>query len=352
MIVAPDTTMGLRRANTMLERALESLGISYVSVTPDFRLASRVLHRDMLLIDLMQALELRRATRRALRVYRPRAVIFSTTHAAMLQPDRVWTRSSAIRFDSPAAVSRIGRRFTVEHLLERISFRGATLLLPWGLHVSDAVRSHVENHPRVTAVPIPILDPNGAPPPPDEPRERIVVLYAGSPWKKGLDIAVTAWAMAPRAGWQLYVTGIEAKAGRDYLRARGVREPDGIVWRGPLEAADYRQLSRRAAIFVAASRYEDFGLAQLEALADGCLLVTVPSKGPYAAAAMARVLDSRLVAGAIDDRELGRSLGVALRYSHDAHRAYRERALKLVSEHGWQEMVDRLQRQVLPMLLS
>ncbi len=59
---------------------------------------------------------------------------------------------------------------------------------------------------------------------------------------------------------------------------------------------EYRALLRRARVFVCAPRREDYGLAQLEALADGCLLVTTPAPGPYAALPIARALDPRLVA--------------------------------------------------------
>jgi len=48
-------------------------------------------------------------------------------------------------------------------------------------------------------------------------------------------------------------------------------------------------------VFVCAPRREDYGIAQLEALADGCLLVTTPAPGPYVALPIARELDPRLV---------------------------------------------------------
>jgi len=46
---------------------------------------------------------------------------------------------------------------------------------------------------------------------------------------------------------------------------------------------------------VCAPRREDYGIAQLEALAHGCQLVTTPAPGPYAALPIARALDPRLV---------------------------------------------------------
>ena len=60
-------------------------------------------------------------------------------------------------------------------------------------------------------------------------------------------------------------------------------------------ATSYRALLRRARVYVTAPRREDYGLAQLEALADGALLVTTPAPGPYAALPLARALDPRLV---------------------------------------------------------
>ena len=70
---------------------------------------------------------------------------------------------------------------------------------------------------------------------------------------------------------------------------------EGVRFAGTLPRDEYRALLRRARVFVTAPRREDYGIAQLEALADGCRLVTTPSPGPYAALPLARALDARLV---------------------------------------------------------
>ena len=57
----------------------------------------------------------------------------------------------------------------------------------------------------------------------------------------------------------------------------------------------FRALVRRARVYVVAPLREDFGIAQLEALADGCMLVTTDAPGPYEARELARELDPRLV---------------------------------------------------------
>jgi hypothetical protein len=85
-----------------------------------------------------------------------------------------------------------------------------------------------------------------------------------------------------------------------------------VRWAGRLAPEAYRALVRRARVFVTAPRREDYGLAQLEALADGCLLVTTRAPGPYAALPIAERLDPRLV---------GDDVAAALRAALDAPRA-------------------------------
>ena len=94
---------------------------------------------------------------------------------------------------------------------------------------------------------------------------------------------LAAWRAARRPGETLVVAGL-AGAGEDGVRFTGMIPP-----------AEYRALLRRARAFVTAPRREDFGIAQLEALADGAQLVTTAAPGPYAALPLARALDPRLV---------------------------------------------------------
>jgi hypothetical protein len=85
-------------------------------------------------------------------------------------------------------------------------------------------------------------------------------------------------------------------------------------------------------------------VAQLEALADGCLLVTTPAAGPYAALPLARALDARLVA---DD--LAPALRAAL---DDPAPDYPERALAAIAPYR-RAAVDAIVRDaLLPRLLS
>ena len=115
-------------------------------------------------------------------------------------------------------------------------------------------------------------------------RDIAAITYGANPEKKGLDRVLAAWRRDRRAD--------EALVGR---RAGRATTSPGVRFAGMLARAEYRALLRRARVFVTAPRREDYGIAQLEALADGCMLVTTPSPGPYAALPIAHALDPRLV---------------------------------------------------------
>jgi hypothetical protein len=145
-----------------------------------------------------------------------------------------------------------------------------------------------------------------------------------------------AWRRARRDGEELVVAGIE----------QGDAEPpgDGVRFAGLMEPAEFRALLRRTRVYVTAPRREDYGLTQLEALADGAMLVTTEAPGPYAALAIARDLDARLVG---DD--LAGALRAALDDPHDDY-AERARTALLPFRRG---SVDALvQQELLPRLLS
>ncbi|HLL91980.1 MAG TPA: glycosyltransferase, partial [Solirubrobacteraceae bacterium] len=274
----------------------------------------------------------------------PRAIVYSSTTAALL-----WPRPGAIRFDAPAAGNRQGRHGLWQRPLERRRLRQAPLLLPWsegGLR--EAPASAVRGD-RAIVLPVPV-EPSGSPPP---TRDIAAITYAANPAKKGLDQVLSAWRGvreaivagelgATAASAELVVAGVSA----DELRLAGFEldREEGVRVVGALSAERYRELVRRARVFLCAPRREDYGIAQLEALADGCLLVTTPAPGPYAALSIARELDPRLVS---DD--LAGSLRLAIR---EPVPDYAQRALQALAPFR-REAADRLVAEVLlPSLLG
>ncbi len=190
-------------------------------------------------------------------------------------------------------------------------------------------------------VPSPISPLDGHEPAPAE-RDIAAITYAANPRKKGFDRVLAAWRRVRLPGERLVVAGVDRQA----LHESGIEVPDeDIEVAGTLTQGDYRALLRRARVFVCAPRREDYGLAQLEALAEGCRLVTTPAPGGYVALPIARALDARLV---------GEDLGAALRCALDASAGddYRVRAAGLVAPFT-AAVVDRIvARELLPRLLE
>ncbi len=324
LLVSLAATAGLRRADEELAASLRRAGATVVVATA----ARPRPMRTMALGDLAFALAARRAAERAIEAHAPRAVVYSTTTAALL-----WPRPGAVRFDAPAAGNRPGRHGLWQRRVERRRLRAATVLVPWAPRGLAEV-GEVET--RAIVVPVPV-EASG---PPAAERDLAALTYAAHAEKKGLDRVLAAWARARRPGEELVVAGL----GEEQAEAFAGALPDGIRFAGLLPADEYRALLRRARVYVTAPRREDHGLAQLEALADGAQLVTTAAPGPYAALALARELDPRLV---------GDDLAAALRTALDDPAAgYAERAREALAPLT-REAVDRVvAERLLPALLG
>jgi len=329
LIVSLAATAGLRAADTELVDSLRRAGASVALVA-----AARPLRplRTLALTDLAWALAARRAAVAGLTEHRPRAVVYSSTTSALL-----WPRPGAIRFDAPSAGNRPGRHGLWQRPLERRRLARAPLLLPWSAGGLDEAPASARAGDRALVLPVPVA-PSGHSAP---VRDITAITYAANPLKKGLDRVLCAWTRVHHPDEQLCVAG----ASPAELARAGISLPStGVTVAGPLAPADYRALLRRARVFVCAPRREDYGLAQLEALADGCELVTTPAPGPYAALSIARALDPRLVS---DD--LGASLRTALDDPAPDHAARAASALAAFTR----PMTDRIaSEELLPRLLS
>lgn len=317
LLVSLGSTAGLRAADLELASSLERAGasVAVVAARPQRDV------RTLALTDLVWALAARAAARQGIEENKPRAIVYCTVTAALL-----WPRPGAIRFDAPASGNRVGRHGVWQRPVERRRLVQAPLLVP------QAEGALVEaGSPAVPAVVVPIpVEPSG---PPGGERDIAAITYAANPEKKGLDRVLAAWAVARRGDEELVVTGTDRVPRAPGVRAAGSLAPD-----------TYRELLRRARVFVTAPRREDYGVAQLEALADGCALVTNAAPGPYAALALGRDLDARLVG---DD--LARALRTAL---DDPAPGYAEHALHALAPYRRAAVDATVRDELLPRLLA
>jgi glycosyltransferase involved in cell wall biosynthesis len=319
LLVGLGSTHGLRAAEDELAGALRRAGA-------EVRLARAVAParavRTLALTDLVWARAARRAAVEALAGSAPGAIVYSTTTAALLWPAR-----GAIRFDAPAAANRPGRHGVWQRPVERRRLAQAPLLIP-----QDAGALVEAGTPATPSLIVPIpVEPSGE----DAGlRDLAAVSYATNPYKKGLDRVLAAWRVARRDGEELVVAGLEGVDG------------DGVRYAGTLAPEAFRALLRRARVYVTAPRREDYGIAQLEALADGCRVVTTPSPGPYAALPLLRAGDLGWVAEP-------EALGPALRSALDAEDPnYATRALTAIAPFRRAAVDTLVATQLLPRLLG
>lgn len=322
LVVALPTTAGWRGAVPALAGAFERAGASVaIAAAAPVREV-----RTFMATDLVQARAARTAARAGIAEHRPRALIYASATAALLGP-----RPGAIWFDSPAAQNRPGRHGLWQRPTERRRVAQAPLLLPMSEGGLRALEPR-SGRDRVPAVVLPVpVEPSAPQPTPIAERDVAALAYAADAEKKGLARILAAWAQARRPGETLLVAG----------------QPTGPLGEGAegtglLAPQDYRTLLRRARIFVAAPRHEDFGIAQLEALADGCRLVTAPASGPYPALALARTLDERCVS-----EDLATAIRAALDSPDDD---YRERAAELLAPYRRAAFDATVRERVLPLL--
>jgi hypothetical protein len=316
LVVSLGTTAGWRVAEPALLDALRAAGVRAALATP---LPPRAV-RTFVLTDLVQARATRAAARAAIAEHRPRALVYCSSTAALLGPC-----PGAIWFDAPAAENRPGRHGVWQRPVERRRMAQAPLLLP----MSEKALEALELRPVTPALVLPVpVEPSG----PAERRDVAAVAYAADPVKKGLARILAAWREARKPGETLIVAGQRGTLG------------EGAEGAGLLTPEAYRALLRRARVFVAAPAREDYGIAQLEALADGCRLVSAPAPGPYPALALARALDARLV-----DDDLPAAIRAALDAPADD---YAERAAALLAPYRRAAFDATVRERVLPALLG
>jgi hypothetical protein len=268
-----------------------------------------------------------------------RAVVYSTVTAALLQRPAV---PYGVRFDSTAALNRPGLGGAWQRRRERAVLDRAAVLMPVSRGAAAAVAG--ARRPAVR-VPIPIDALPAAP-----HRDIDAVAYAGYPRKRGLELLCAAWAEAAPAGARLVVGGADRDKGTRWLRRTGVPEPDGVEWAGELPRERWLELVGRARLFVNASRWEDFGIAPMEALAAGTPVATVPTPGSFEALPFVRELAPELVAAETAASGLARAIGAGLRLTEDERARYGQRALALLAPYREEAVARVVAEEVLPAL--
>ena len=345
LLVSLGTTLGWRIVDRMLVEQLERAG-ARVEAAAVGRGAADRLRRGYPVNDLVEMYAARRAVRSAVERHEPRVVVVSSTTASMLLP--TLPMPYAIRFDAPARLNRPGVRNAFLHSLERRAMRRARLTIPFSVAGAEALPEGAAR-PVVVSPPIDPSPPDGAEP---AERGRLAVAYVPDPKAKGLDVVVEGWSAGAPDGARLEVYGLDPEWARSHLERTGTPLPDTVELGGVIPAAEFRARLRRAHVFVHGARWEDWGQAPLEALADGARLATVPAGGPYEALRVARKLDPALVAGTVSGEALGGAVRAAFQMTGERAADYRARAAELLRPYRSEAVQETVTNELVPALLG
>jgi Glycosyl transferases group 1 len=342
LLLSLGTTLGWRAADAIFVEQLRRAGASVSAATVRIGASGR-LRRAYPVTDLVEAVAARRALRDALRSHRPGSLVISSTTAAMLADAE--GLPYAVRLDAPARLNRPGARNAGLHALERRALARARLVLPWS---RAALAALPDGAARAVVVPPPV-ERSGAP---AAERERLAVAYTPDVKAKGLDVVCSAWAQADLEDARLVVFGVERERALAHLRRFGAPAPAGVEFPGKRPPDEFRDALRRARAYIGGARWEDFGMAPLEALADGALLVTVPSGGPFEALTLARELAPELVAEGVEAAPLAAAIRAAFALPEDRVGRYRTEATKAVEPFRPAAVERVVAEEVLPALLA
>jgi glycosyltransferase involved in cell wall biosynthesis len=342
-LVSLGTTPGLRRSDAAFVEIATEAGLRCQLVSVAVGKSGR-LRRQSTVTDVVEA----RAARNAASGVKAKVIVYSTVTAALMQKP---SGPYAVRFDSTAAENRQGLAGSWSRRREAKILAGAKLLLPLG----DAARKTIPPEARnVPAIPLHVPVEGGfaaqhsASMAGTTERDIDTLAYAAYPEKRGLDVLIQAWQTSGLVGRRrLRITGIERSRAVEWLKRRKIEEPPGIEWSGLLEPGQFRYTLSRARVFVNASRREDHGLSQLEALASGAALVTVASEGAYEALPLAMKLDSRLVSPSISPQSLAFAIRAGFEVNLDDYSA---RAAELLAPYRKDAVRQVFTEQVVPAL--
>jgi glycosyltransferase involved in cell wall biosynthesis len=337
-LISLATTPGLVRSDAAFAQLLRDCGVTCEVVPVRIGRIGK-LRRHPAATDLVEALAARHSARGV--ASRARAIVYSTTTAALLQPPP--GIPYAVRFDATAGLNRpSGWPSAWQRHRERSVLRDADLLLP----VTAAAAAELPDpHAPVVTLPIPVDDVPAAP-----ERDIDAVAYAGYPRKRGLELICAAWEQVRPPGGRLVVGGTDRAKALRWLQRAGVPEPEGVEWAGMVPRDEWLATVARARAFVNASRWEDYGVAQFEALAAGTPVVSVPSQGQYEALPLLGELAPELVTADMSPDSIARALRRALEWDDAVRALYASRAQRLLEPYRPAALRRVMTAQVLPAL--
>ena len=339
LIVAENSTAGQKMYTNQRKRMLEELGYSVESVS--FSIPTIRLTLDFLRV----AHAYKKNLEEYLKGVKPEVIEFYCPATIILQNKKIIEKYKTIAsFDLPFGVNIWHFGSTILHYLENKSYHDVELILSltkygkrflidkYGIEEGKIIRIPYTLHP--DEIGYKISD------------DGFAISYCSREMRrKGLDILIKAWSML-HENKKLVVTGVNKEDAVLYLKKKSIKIPDNIEFAGVMTRAGYLSKLARSCFYISPARFEDFGIAVLEALSYGKSIAATPTIGP---SEFLREIDKNLISASFSPVDLANTIKYVEEHTGD-EKLTRD-IERYVDNYNYSDIKERLKKDVLDVLL-
>lgn len=339
LIVAENSSAGQKMYTKQRKRMLEELGYSVESVS--FSIPTVRITLDFLRVAHVYKKNLEQYLKRV----KPEVIEFYCPATIILQNKKMIEKYKTIAsFDLPFGVNIWHFGSTILHHLENKSYHDVDLILSLTKYGKRfLIDKYAIEEGKIIQIPYTLH--------PDEMEYKIAddgfaISYCSKEMRrKGLDILVKAWSMHHK-NKKLVVTGVNKEEAALYLKRKSIKIPHNIEFAGVMTRAGYLSKLARSGFYISPARFEEFGIAVLEALSYGKPVAATPTIGP---SEFLREIDKNLISPSFSPVELANTIKYI--EEHVGEQRIQEDIEKYVDDYNYSNIKERLKKNVLDVLL-
>ena len=160
-----------------------------------------------------------------------------------------------------------------------------------------------------------------------------------------MDILIKAWSML-HENKKLVVTGVNKEDAVLYLKKKSIKIPHNIEFAGVMTRAGYLSKLARSGFYISPARFEEFGIAVLEALSYGKPVAATPTIGP---SEFLQEIDKNLISPSFSPVDLANTIKYI--EEHIGDQKMKQDIEKYVDNYNYSNIKERLKKNVLDVLL-
>ena len=338
LIVAENSSAGQKAYSNQRKRMLEELGYSVelisfsiptVRITLDFLRVAHVYKKNL---------------EEYLKGVKPEVIEFYCPATIILQNKKIIEKYKTIAsFDLPFGVNIWHFGSAILHYLEKKKYHDVDMVISWTRYGKQFLTDkYAIEEERIIRIPYTLH--------PDELEYKIsddgfAISYCSRVMRrKGLDILVKAWGMHHK-NKKLVVAGVNEEDGAAYLKKKSIKIPDNIEFAGMLRREEYLSMLAKSSFFISAARFEDFGIAVLEALSYEKPVAATPTLGP---SEFLREIDKNLISASFSPVDLANTIKYI--EEHTGDEKMKKDIEKYVDNYNYSDIKERLKKDVLDVL--